>query len=92
MSGSGRGTLFTEPVLVVNQKAKLIELNQRVCGLRSARQPDRLGRRGRPERAEKAVRFISSIDQFMTHRLEVRDQAGQVRLVLTRPAKIVSRG
>jgi len=38
---------------------------------------------------KKAVRFISSWDQFLTHRLEVRDSAGQVLLQLTRPAKLV---
>jgi uncharacterized protein YxjI len=34
------------------------------------------------------VRFLSSYDQFMTHRLELRDMYGQTLLRLTRPAKV----
>jgi hypothetical protein len=36
----------------------------------------------------KAFRFVSEFDQFLTHRLEVRDGTGPV-LMLTRPAKVV---
>jgi uncharacterized protein YxjI len=37
---------------------------------------------------KKAVRLLSTFDQFLTHRLEVRDARGPV-LVLTRPAKFM---
>ena len=37
---------------------------------------------------KKAVRFFSSYDQFLTHRLEVRDANHQPVLMLTRPAKV----
>jgi uncharacterized protein YxjI len=37
---------------------------------------------------KKALRFVSNLDQYMTHRLEVRDASGVV-LVLNRPAKLV---
>src|SRR4051794_33947015 len=37
---------------------------------------------------KKAMRLVSSFDQFLTHHLEVRDARGPV-LVLTRPAKVV---
>lgn len=37
---------------------------------------------------KKAVRLVSNLDQFLTHRLEVRDARGPL-LVLTRPAKFV---
>ena len=87
--GPGGGSLFTEPVLVVNQKAKLIELtneykvmdqNGNVIG-----SVDEVGQ----STLKKALRFVSSLDQFMTHRLEIRDAYGQPQLVLTRPAKIM---
>lgn len=87
--GPGGGGLFTEPVLVVNQKAKLIELtneykvmdqNGNVIG-----SVDEVGQ----STLKKALRFVSSLDQFMTHRLEIRDAYGQPQLVLTRPAKIM---
>ncbi len=36
----------------------------------------------------KILRFVSSLDQFLTHKLEIRDAYGQPQLLLTRPAKI----
>lgn len=87
--GPGGGSLFTEPVLVVNQKAKLIELtneykvmdqNGNVIG-----SVDEVGQ----STLKKALRFVSSLDQYMTHKLEIRDAYGQPQLVLTRPAKIM---
>lgn len=35
------------------------------------------------------LRFVSSLDQFLTHLLEVRSTTGQVLLMLTRPAKVI---
>ncbi|MDT3399163.1 phospholipid scramblase-related protein [Streptomyces sp. B1866] len=88
-AGPGGGTLFTEPVLVVNQKAKLIELtneygvfDQHGNTLGSVVQVDQ-------STLKKVARFVSSLDQFMTHRLEIRDVHGQPHLVLTRPRKFV---
>ena len=88
-SRQGGGTLFTEPVLVVNQKAKLIELTNEYAvydgngnQLGSVVQVGQSG-------LKKALRFVSSVDQFLTHRLEVRDHSGQAQLVLTRPAKVL---
>lgn len=85
----GRGpSLYDQPVLVVNQKTKLIELTNEYAVLDAQGQQIgavvQVGQSG----LKKAARFVSSLDQFMTHRLEVRD-AGGVVLVLTRPAKIV---
>jgi uncharacterized protein YxjI len=85
----GGGTLFTEPVLVVNQKAKLIELTNEYSVFdqhgRTIGTVVEVGQSG----LKKAARFLTSLDQFMTHRLEIRDANGQPHLVLTRPAKIV---
>ncbi|MET0884217.1 MAG: phospholipid scramblase-related protein, partial [Acidimicrobiales bacterium] len=39
--------------------------------------------------AKKALRLLSNMDQFMTHKLEVLDERGQVCLNLTRPAKVM---
>ena len=38
--------------------------------------------------AKKALRFLTSVDQFLTHRLEIRDTLGRPLLLLTRPAKV----
>jgi uncharacterized protein YxjI len=87
-TASGGGTLFTEPVLVVNQKAKIIELaNQYGVFDREGKQIGAVNQVGQSA-LKKALRLVSSVDQFLTHRLEVTDRAGAVVLRLTRPAKI----
>ncbi|WP_031094690.1 phospholipid scramblase-related protein [Streptomyces sp. NRRL S-15] len=85
----GGGSLFNQQVLVVNQKAKLIELtneysvfDQQGNTVGSVAQVGRSGLR-------KVLRFVSSIDQYLTHRLEIRDAYGQPQLLLTRPAKFI---
>jgi uncharacterized protein YxjI len=88
-SGPGGGTLFTEPVLVVNQKAKLIELTNEYSVFDQHGNTIGSVTEVGQSALKKAVRFLSSVDQFMTHRLEIRDAYGQPQLVLTRPAKFV---
>jgi len=84
----GGGTLFTEPVLVVNQKTKLIELNNEYAVFdQQGRQLGSVMQVGQSG-LKKAVRFLTSMDQFMTHKLEVRDAHGRPVLYLTRPAKV----
>ncbi|MCO7221647.1 phospholipid scramblase-related protein [Klenkia sp. PcliD-1-E] len=84
----GRSILLEQPVLVVNQKTKLIELtNEYAVRDGSGQQIGAVVEVGQSA-AKKALRFVSSIDQFLTHTLEVRDATGVV-LVLHRPAKLV---
>ena len=85
----GGGTILTEPVLVVNQKAKLIEVNneyaifdQHGTQLGAVRQVGQSA-------AKKVLRVLTSVDQFLTHKLQVVDTQGAVQLMLTRPAKIM---
>lgn len=85
----GGGTVFDEPILVVNQKPKLLELNNQYSVF------DQKGRRiayvnqvGQSA-AKKVLRLVSSLDQYMTHHLEVTDTGGQVLLRLTRPRKVL---
>ncbi|MFJ8826749.1 phospholipid scramblase-related protein [Streptomyces sp. NPDC102467] len=88
-AGQGGGSLFTEPVLVVNQKAKLIEMtNEYTVMDQHGNQLGSVTEIGQSS-LKKALRFVSSVDQFMTHKLEIRDAYGQPQLVLTRPAKIM---
>lgn len=88
-TGGGGGTLFSEPILVVNQKAKLIELNNEYSVFdqqgRSLGSVSQIGQ----STARKVLRFVSSIDQFLSVKLEVRDAHGQPQLLLTRPAKFI---
>jgi uncharacterized protein YxjI len=85
----GGGSIFTEPILVVNQKAKLIELkNQYSVFDQNGAQIASVNEIGQSA-AKKAVRLLTSFDQFLTHRLEIADSAGQVILRVTRPAKLM---
>ena len=74
---------------MVNQKAKLIELTNEYAVYDQAGRPlgsvVEVGQSG----LKKAARFLTSVDQFLTHRLEVRDARGVPQLLLTRPAKVV---
>jgi len=73
---------------VVSQRTKLIELtNEYAVYDAQARQIGAVVEIGQNS-VKKALRFVSNFDQFLTHRLEVRDARGPV-LVLTRPAKVV---
>ena len=85
----GGGTLFTEPVLVVNQKAKLIEVtNQYAVYDQHGRQLGSVSEIGQSG-LKKAARLLTSYDQFMTHKLEVRDAQGKSQMLITRPAKLM---
>ena len=88
-SFSGGGTVFTEPVLVVNQKAKLIEINNEYAIFdQNARQVAAVREVGQSG-LKKAVRLLSSYDQFLTHKLQIVDMSGAPLLTLTRPAKVM---
>lgn len=88
-AAQGGGTLFTEPVLVVNQKAKLIELTNEYSVMdQSGNALGSVVQVGQST-LKKVARFVSSIDQFMTHKLEIRDAYGQPVLQLTRPRKFM---
>ncbi|MET9589233.1 phospholipid scramblase-related protein [Streptomyces sp. NPDC006539] len=85
----GGASLFNQQVLVVNQKAKLIEVtneysvfDQHGNTIGSVIQVGQSALR-------KVLRFVSSIDQYLTHKLEIRDAYGQPQLLLTRPAKFI---
>ncbi|MFB6565597.1 phospholipid scramblase-related protein [Streptomyces noursei] len=88
-TGPGGGSLFTEPVLVVNQKAKLIEVsNEYAVYDQHGNALGSVVEIGQST-ARKVLRVVSSLDQYMTHKLEIRDAYGQPQLVLTRPAKLI---
>ena len=85
----GDGSIFNEPVLVVNQKAKVFEVsNQYSVFDREGRQIAAVNEVGQSG-AKKAMRLLTNLDQFMTHKLEVVNAAGEVQLRITRPAKVI---
>lgn len=81
--------LMTAPQLVVSQRAKLIELtNQyqiRAADGESLGYVEQEGQSG----ARKVLRFVTDVDQFLTHRLSVYDAQGRKVVALTRPAKLL---
>ncbi|MEW1688305.1 phospholipid scramblase-related protein [Streptomyces sp. NPDC091265] len=85
----GAGTLFNQQVLVVNQKAKLIEVTNEYSVF--DQQGNTVGSVVQVGQGafRKILRFLTSIDQYLTHRLEIRDAYGQPQLLLTRPAKFI---
>ncbi len=88
-AATGGGHLLTEPVLVVNQKAKLIEVNQEFAVYDQNGTQVGAVRQVGQSAAKKAMRFLTDLDQFMSHSLQVVDMSGAVVLALTRPAKLL---
>lgn len=85
----GGGSPLTESVLVVNQKAKLIEVtNEYAVFNRDANQIGAVRQVGQST-ARKALRLLTSLDQFLPTHLEIVDITGNVLLRLTRPAKLL---
>jgi uncharacterized protein YxjI len=81
--------LFTEPVLVVQQKAKLIELAGEFSVFdQNGTQIGSVAEVGQSA-LKQAARFVSQLDQFMTHSFEIRDEFEQPVLVLVRPRKFM---
>ena len=83
------GGLLNQQLFVVNQKAKLIEVNNEYAIFdRDGAQIGSVRQVGQST-FKKVMRFVSSLDQFFTHHLQVVDSANNVVLKLTRPAKFV---
>ncbi|WP_181777230.1 phospholipid scramblase-related protein [Amycolatopsis pittospori] len=85
---TGGGTLFSEPVLVVNQRAKLIEMSNEFGVF--DQNGERLGGVVQVGQStlKKAIRLFTNYDQFLTHRFEIRDANHSTVLKVTRPAKV----
>lgn len=82
-------TLLSLERFFVNQKAKLIEVTNEYSILTEDGQPAGFIRQEGQSTARKVLRVLTSLDQFLTHRLSVYDAAGQKVLGLTRPAKVM---
>ncbi len=82
-------SLLDQQVLLVNQKAKLIELtNEYKVSDGDGNAIGSVIEVGQ-SKAKKLLRFVSNVDQFLTHKLEVRNADESVVLRLTRPAKLL---
>ena len=82
----GAGPLFTEPVLVFNQKAKLVEVNAEYAVYNQGGAPIAAVR----EVGQSLMKKVAgSPPRLRAHNYEVIDLQGQVLLRLSRPAKII---
>jgi uncharacterized protein YxjI len=83
--GTGGGTLFTEPVLVVNQKAKIWEGSSSYAVKRADGMDLGAVRQVGQSAIGKFLKAASNLDAFMSARYEVVDTAGVVQLVIEKP-------
>ncbi|HEY2813902.1 MAG TPA: phospholipid scramblase-related protein [Acidimicrobiales bacterium] len=86
---AGGGTVYSEPILVVSQKAKWIEVNNEYAIFDQHGAQVGAVREVGQSTAKKMVRVLTSYDQFLTHKLQIVDMQGTVLLALTRPAKFM---
>lgn len=82
-------SLLEADVLVVNQKAKLIELTNEYLIRDEAGEVVGAIRQENQSKARKVLRLLSNVDQFLSVSLGVYDAAGERVLQLTRPAKLM---
>ena len=82
-------SLLDAPRLIVNQKAKLVELtNQYLIRDPEGNELGHVQQEGQ-SKLKKVMRFAGDVDQFFTHTLSVYDAGGARVLELTRPRKLV---
>jgi len=82
-------SLLTHDRIVINQKAKLIELtNEYLIRDIDGNEIGVIRQEGQ-SKAKKIARFVSSLDQFMTHELSAYESDGTKVLGLKRPRKIM---
>jgi uncharacterized protein YxjI len=80
--------LLERDVLVISQKAKLIEMTNEYRILDPEGEPIGTIREEGQSKAKKLLRLVTSVDQFLTHRLSIYEQDGTKLLEIVRPAKI----
>lgn len=81
--------LLGRNVLVIEQKPKFVELTNEYRVLDEAGREIGVIRQEGQSKARKLLRLVSSVDQFLTHRLSMYDAAGGKVLDIVRPAKVL---
>ncbi len=80
--------LLTADKLVVNQKPKVVELtNQYLIFDAQGNEIGHIQQEGQ-SKLRKALRLVTDVDQYLTHRLAVYDHGNTKLFQLTRPAKV----
>ena len=81
--------LLERDVLVISQKAKLIEMTNEYRILDPVGEEVGVIREESQSKAKKLFRFVGDVDQFLTHRLSVYEADGTKLLEIVRPAKVL---
>jgi uncharacterized protein YxjI len=81
--------LLERDVLVISQKAKIIEMTNEYRILDEAGEQVGAIRQEGQSKAKKLLRLVTDVDQFLTHRLAVYEADGTKLLEIVRPAKIL---
>jgi uncharacterized protein YxjI len=81
--------LLSHDVLVISQKAKLIEMTDEYRIFDDEGAEIGVIREVEQSKTKKLVRLFSDVDQYLTHKLGVFDSDGRPVLMLERPAKLV---
>lgn len=81
--------LLDRSVLVIEQKPKFVELTNEYRVLDEAGNEIGVIRQEGQSKARKLLRLVTSVDQFLTHRLSLYDSAGAKVLDIVRPAKVL---
>jgi uncharacterized protein YxjI len=81
--------LLSHDVLVISQKAKVIEMTDEYRILNDEGNEIGTIREVGQSTTKKLVRLFSDVDQFLTHKLGLFDGDGQKVLMLERPAKLM---
>ena len=82
--------LLNRDVLVIEQKPKFVELTNEYRILDDDGNEIGVIRQEGQSKARKLLRLVSSVDQFLTHRLSVYDSGGEKVLDIVRPAKVLT--
>ena len=80
--------LLQRDVLVISQKPKFVEMTNEYTISAEDGSPLGVVRQEGQSKARKLLRLVSSVDQFLTHKLAVYDAGGAKVLELVRPAKL----
>jgi hypothetical protein len=82
-------SIFTENILVVNQKAKLLELTAEYGIFDSVGEQIGSVRQVGQSAAKKVARAFTGLDSMMTHTLDIVDMSGNLQLRVTKPRALV---
>ncbi len=87
--GATGAALLDQPLLVINQKWKLIEVNTEFAIMDANGAQVGSVRQVGQSTFKKIFRFFGNLDQYFTHKYQIVDAGGTPQLLVTRPRKFI---